>query len=86
MLVLNGTGFQKRCKLDRVSTKGFNPRSCKRRTVYINSPKRQSIIIVSIQNIFPHLADTHLKINIRTQRRQKQLEGYAVVRRNKKRT
>lgn len=45
----------------------------------IRSSKRRLIIIVLIQNIFSRLADLHPKTTARKQRREKQLDGRAVV-------
>lgn len=48
--------------------------------------KRYSTIIVSIRNVLFHLADLHLEIAIQARYRKKQLEGRAIVGRNKERT
>lgn len=49
----------------------------------MNLPKRHSIKIVLIQNIFPHLPDLHLKTTIKTKSRYKMLEGRGIVGHNK---
>lgn len=71
-------------KIDRASKKGVSPQNCKRRTVWIILLKRHFIIIVSFQNISPHLGDLHLKITIRTQRREKRFGSQFIFRCNKK--
>lgn len=46
--------------------------------------KPHSIIIVSMQNTFPHHADFHLNVIVRTKRSGEQLECCVVVRDNNK--
>lgn len=71
-------------KIYRANKEGFSLRDYKERPVRSIISKRYYNVIVSVRNIFPHLADVNLKFAIQTQRRGEQLEAHAAVSQNYK--
>lgn len=64
--------------------KDLSLRIYKERTGHISLEKSHSVTIVSISNIFLHLADLHMKIITQKQRTEKQLESRAMEECSKK--